>query len=200
MSTISEVDFKCQRCGQCCKHRGDLVLTPMDVFQISKYLRISCEETVRRYTQLSNRHDFPQIVIQALGKQSTCIFYDNSKRDCTIYPTRPAQCYLFPLVPLPDLEEEQFEIQRCAGYGGYDGSSQKTPVLEWIKNSSTRYESEKELFKWYLNKLYEIDKFCHLIDSTRFNQVKDIMYCQYDLSEDMESQIRFNLTYKVFSL
>lgn len=39
MLSIETIKFKCDRCGKCCKHRGDIALTPMDVFQISKYLQ-----------------------------------------------------------------------------------------------------------------------------------------------------------------
>ena len=196
MISISKINFECQRCGKCCKHRGDLALTPMDVFQISKFLRISCEEMVKRYTQLSHRHDFPQIVLQGVSKQSICIFYDKRK-GCTIYPVRPTQCYLFPLATITSFKDEQFRIQHCPGH---NANTESQPVLDWIRNSSPRYESEKDLFIWYLEKLPEIDRLCHLMNSEHLNKVKELMYYDYDLTKDMESQIRFNLTYKLFSL
>ncbi len=31
MLSIETIKFKCDRCGKCCKHRGDIALTPMDV-------------------------------------------------------------------------------------------------------------------------------------------------------------------------
>lgn len=193
MIEVSNVNFECIRCGKCCKHRGDLALTPMDVFQISKFLRISCEEMVWKYTTLSHKHDFPQPLIQGKGSQNTCIFYQSN--ECLIYPVRPAQCYLFPLValtPLLPFENEKFAIRIDGGCCNFHGTSKNIGVLDWIRNASTRYQDEKSIFIWFLHQIPKIEYLCRS-NKKQFDMVKKIMYCQYDLSGDMESQIKSNI-------
>ena len=196
MFAIENINFKCERCGKCCKHRGDLGLTPMDVFQISKYLNISCEEMVRRYTRLSHRHgNFPQLVIQGVGKQSTCIFYDR-RSGCKIYPARPAQCYLFPLEPLtPSTSPNpKFGIRECYSKAKTDD---KMPVQEWIRRSSDRYEAEKDIFHWYMETLPGLERFCEDNPYSK-EKIKHLIYCEYDLTKDMDEQIKYNLSNKIF--
>lgn len=195
MLSIETIKFKCDRCGKCCKHRGDIALTPMDVFQISKYLGCSCEETVRKYTRLSHRHgNFPQVVIQGEGKQSTCIFYDR-RIGCKIYPVRPAQCYMFPLVPLTASTDPnpKFGIRECYSKSVAD----PVPVQEWIRRSSDRYESEKEIFHWYMEILSGLERFSEDNPYSK-ERIKKLLYCEYDLSKDMEEQIKQNLSKKIF--
>lgn len=194
MYLISNMDFKCDRCGKCCKHRGDLALTPMDIFKISQHLNMSCEETVKKYTRLSHRHNFPQIVLLSEGKQDTCVFY--SKNCCKIYPVRPSQCYLFPLILLTSLSDPnpKFSIQKCYSK---TRSEEQIPVQDWISQSSGRFASEKELLNWYILQFSRLEKIC-ILHSDKLNIIKKILYCDYDLSGDMELQVRTNLN-KIFS-
>ena len=193
--SINAIDFKCERCGKRCKHRGNLALTPMDVFQISKHLEISCEETVQKYTRLSHRHNFPQLVLLAEGKQNVCIFYDR-RIGCKIYSVRPAQCYLFPLIPLTSISDPnpEFTIRQC---NSKVSSNTKVDVQDWIRSSSARYEREKDIFKWYIEQLSKIEYFCRT-KTDELDMIKNLLYCQYDLSKDMDFQIRANLS-KIFS-
>lgn len=197
MEQISTINFKCERCGKCCKHRGDLALTPMDVFQIAKHLKTSCEEIVRKYTRLSHRHNFPQLLIEGTTKQSICIFYDRNT-GCKIYPIRPAQCYLFPLVPLTPItiSDPKFSIRQCTSKSK---TVENISVSEWIKNSCTRYEAEKNIFSWYIEQQPIIDFLCYL-HKEKMDLVKQLLYCQYDLEQEMEAQIKKNITEIIFNL
>lgn len=189
MLRVKETDFMCQRCGKCCKHRGDLHLTPIDVFQISKFLGITCEEMVRKYTRLSHMHNFPQIALDVVGSQDVCIFY--KRQECLIYPARPAHCYTFPFVICKDSEETQsFGAQLC-----YSRVKRQERILvkQYIQDSSERYEAEKELFRYVVDMLNIIDSICQDMNKCDLDQVKKLIYCDYNTEEEMEPQIRRNM-------
>ena len=46
----STFQFKCRKCGKCCKNQDTILFSPMDVFRIAKKLEISPDAVIKRYT------------------------------------------------------------------------------------------------------------------------------------------------------
>jgi integrase len=44
-------EFGCDRCGKCCRNRNDILLNPMDVYRMAKYLKITPKELVGTYCE-----------------------------------------------------------------------------------------------------------------------------------------------------
>lgn len=89
------LDFKCQACGKCCHgFPGYVWLGENDIKKISKYLNLSIERFLEKYT----RKIYGRISLKELKAPSyECIFFLNNK--CTIYPVRPFQCSSYPFWP-----------------------------------------------------------------------------------------------------
>ena len=120
---ISDQKFKCFRCGNCCYNvlrehdtgaygynfRGELVLNPktsLTILHNEKYelkqnlLKIDLH--ARFYPEIvffMEKYPYGFIYSYQLGvkKNKYCMFYDLSKRECKIYPIRPAVCRTYPL-------------------------------------------------------------------------------------------------------
>jgi Fe-S-cluster containining protein len=84
--------FNCQRCGRCCEKRGDIPIYLSDIerwtnegkiYQISPYLSISSE--------------FGVPSIQMERENGKCKRYDEEKKECQIYDSRPVTCRADPL-------------------------------------------------------------------------------------------------------
>ena len=77
----SKIHIDCEICDKCCINRGDLKLTPINVLEISKYLKIEPVEFIEKYTtRLDGKK--PELLIKATGDNNRCIH----KFICLIMP------------------------------------------------------------------------------------------------------------------
>ncbi len=97
----AEFDFKCEKCGECCRgfseNRG-IILFPDDIYRISKMLNISSEIFKKKYcysyelvTESKNIYIY---ILRYINKQ--CIFLNESNL-CEIHDFKPIQCFKGPI-------------------------------------------------------------------------------------------------------
>ncbi len=84
--------YQCQRCTECCKWPGDVVLEEADLEAISAFLDMSVYDFVAEYTDL--RANRTGLTLKEHPETTTCIFLNG--RDCAINPVKPKQCAGFP--------------------------------------------------------------------------------------------------------
>lgn len=138
--------FECQRCGKCCKQRGDIPLMPADIIYICQYLNISREELFSKYLKWDKKTN--KLLVKAHeNDDKTCIFFEPGK-GCRIHPVKPAICYKFPFI---ELEKGKFLVQdiECAKAG-----KELKPITDVIADTSNRYLTEQEL----------VDRYCKIVD------------------------------------
>lgn len=89
--------FHCDQCGRCCAHREDIILSPMDIFRISKELKMSPAEFYKQYCvfNIGDHTRMPIVRLASVGKDQRCILLKNSK--CSVHKVKPAVCAMFPL-------------------------------------------------------------------------------------------------------
>ena len=107
------VRFKCQQgCSNCCKSGGVVLISVEDVAKISKYLKLSKEDFLKRYTKKDSNKIF--LIDQEIND---CIFLEYDK--CRIYPVRPVQCKTFPFWPQNMKSEKRWNtiMDECPGIG-----------------------------------------------------------------------------------
>lgn len=86
-----KVFYQCQRCGNCCKWPGEVVVSDREIDAIAAHLELPVPEFVSRYTKLrANRQGLTLIE----KPNEECIFLDGI--ECTINPVKPDQCAGFP--------------------------------------------------------------------------------------------------------
>jgi Fe-S-cluster containining protein len=99
--------FQCQQCGDCCQGRGGIFLTSAEAKQIAAHLKLSLEEFLRRYVEVS-----------ALGPSVTtangvCVFLGEGNR-CLVHPVKPFICRQWPFLPALLADPEEFEQAKGA--------------------------------------------------------------------------------------
>lgn len=89
--------FQCDMCGKCCIHREDLLLSPRDIFNMSKALKLKPEDAVEQFCEVYVGDDsrMPLIRMRPHGSVKRCPMLKDRK--CRIHAAKPDICKLFPL-------------------------------------------------------------------------------------------------------
>ena len=89
--------FHCTQCGDCCRHREDILLTPYDLFRIAGHLGITPGEVVKTCCEvyLGSSSHFPVVRLLPVGDEKACPFLKENR--CSIHTSKPTVCALFPL-------------------------------------------------------------------------------------------------------
>lgn len=90
------LDFQCLRCGNCCRHAGEVRLEHGEAEAIASYLGQDILAFTSRYTRL--REDRRGLCLVDLP-DGTCVFLESSQAAaaCRIQGAKPRQCQGFPL-------------------------------------------------------------------------------------------------------
>jgi Fe-S-cluster containining protein len=100
-------DFKCGRCGTCCKWSGYVRLREGELEDIAAFLEMAPHEFAEKYTVLTRDRRGLSLIEREDG---SCIFFEDSPPVCLINAVKPQQCRDFPLRwNFPGWEKE------CAG-------------------------------------------------------------------------------------
>lgn len=87
----------CEGCSVCCEGVGELVeLTPFDVFEIIKHLKMPFDELLEEKLELREHKKIMLPHLKMQGENERCSFLNEEGR-CTIHAHRPNICRLFPL-------------------------------------------------------------------------------------------------------
>ncbi len=89
--------LQCASCGgHCCRgESGYIWVKPEEISRIATYLTLSVEDFATIYLKkVGHRYS----LIEKLLSQNdhACIFFDETKEQCSIYDVRPLQCRTFP--------------------------------------------------------------------------------------------------------
>ena len=86
----------CRDCpGYCCYgESGKIWVNQQEIEQISSFLHKSIVSIIESYLERKDNRLSIRERFTALGFE--CVFFDNKKRQCSIYEVRPGQCRCFP--------------------------------------------------------------------------------------------------------
>ena len=86
-------DFKCCRCGNCCRHEGEVRLVDGEAEFIAKTLGLEPATFTEQFTRL--RED--RLGLSLLDHpDGSCIFLEGPPASCRIHEAKPRQCREFP--------------------------------------------------------------------------------------------------------
>jgi Fe-S-cluster containining protein len=86
--------FQCQRCGNCCRHEGEVRLDDGEADAIARELELDVATFTDRFTLL--RDDRRGLSLKELPDGS-CIFLEGTPPACQIQTAKPRQCRDFPM-------------------------------------------------------------------------------------------------------
>jgi Fe-S-cluster containining protein len=86
------VSYLCQRCGNCCRWPGDVIVTDTEVDAIAARLGMEVSDFVQQYTRLSanRRH------LSLIDKEDGSCFFLEGVNTCRLQDVKPVQCKGFP--------------------------------------------------------------------------------------------------------
>lgn len=90
---MDPVAFQCRRCGNCCRHAGEVRVTEPEISSIAAFLALPESEFTSQYTRL--RSDRRGLALTERD-DGTCTFLDLTSFACRLHPVKPAQCRDFP--------------------------------------------------------------------------------------------------------
>ena len=102
-------EFRCRRCGACCRWHGYVRLAEDEIAPIAALLGVAEEEFIQHHTRLTADRSGLSLLENADG---SCVFLEEtaSGSACRIQTAKPRQCRNFPRVwNFPGWENE------CAG-------------------------------------------------------------------------------------
>jgi Fe-S-cluster containining protein len=92
--------YSCLQCpGYCCSY-AEIEITRRDIERLARYFHLEFHEAEARFTKSDARKE-----IRMLRHKkdhvfaSTCMFFDQEKRRCTVYEVRPGVCRKYPDAP-----------------------------------------------------------------------------------------------------
>lgn len=97
MDLDSKFNFKCRKCGKCCKHQNTILFNSRDIFQIARKLQMTPEQVITQYaeTYIGGASKIPVVHMVPRGKNEVCPFLTDGL--CSIHDCKPTVCALFPL-------------------------------------------------------------------------------------------------------
>jgi len=185
--------FGCDRCNRCCRDRDDILLTPLDLFKIAKYLKKPIPEVLTEYCESYEGagSKIPIVRLRPREYRRTCPF--SGKDGCRVYPARPIVCALFPLGRMSEPGADRFTYFLQNVPCGYKNQTQT--VRQWLEGF---WEEEPINLFWHsqvmklttmLNEIYAGQG----VDHDQINMALLMaLYVMYDLEKDFMPQFREN--------
>ncbi len=119
LSLNEKVPFRCQQCGCCCHYVKDsIMLEPMDIYNLARYLRdlgetvAGTEDVLAQYAHASWLADrLPIFLLNTVGTKNVCTFLRDGR--CSVYEARPRVCRLYPFTVAPGSRGRDFQYLLC---------------------------------------------------------------------------------------
>ena len=183
----SKIHIDCEICDKCCINRGDLKLTPINVLEISKYLKIEPIEFVEKYTiRLDEKK--PELLIKATGENKRCIFNDPNSSKCLIQKVKPMQCVVFPLVPFNLALELFVNSNQCPM-----PVKKKMTVDKWLNGNNNIYKKHKAIYIKWIDFLNTIEPMWDTLSIENKTNIWNEIYLNYDLNKNLIIQVEEHL-------
>jgi len=183
----SKTNLSCKICDKCCKYRGDIRLTPINILEISKFLKIEIKEFLEKYTyELENEE--PEIALKGVGKEKICVLNDEISHKCKINKVKPIQCVMFPLIPI-DVDKDLFINMKTCPLS----SNKKISVNKWLNGNNKIYKRNKRIYIKWIQFIEEIQIKWKTLSKQKQDEIKKKIFEEYNLKENYEKQILKNL-------
>ena len=143
LSLEDTFQFRCRQCGECCKHREDILISPYDLFRMTRRLRMRPVDFVDRYcmTYIGQNSRLPVVIFKAVGEEQVCPMIRDNR--CSVHAAKPTVCALYPLGRAVRVESDGAPEVFYFLNGSTCGAEDEThTVREWLsefdlQNSTT---------------------------------------------------------------
>ena len=182
--------FHCTQCGQCCVNREDILLSPMDIFKMSKELGLTHTQFFAKYCEayIGDTTRMPIVRLQPVGDEMRCPLLKNHK--CSVHKVKPSVCALYPLGRYIALEKGDYTAE---GVG-------KSKVKYLLQPADFDIKTEDEVFiRWHQtiakigDKIRELEKKWDMLTMMEvWFMIRVFLYERYDTNQPFIPQFEEN--------
>lgn len=201
-------DFECQRCGRCCMGREDIIINPFDVFNGARYLKISTQEFIEKYTttHIGDTSKLPVICLKCNEENHNwCPLLEldvlaGAKFKCKIDKAKPGACRNHPIGRVTaysrsddgtmsklELKEKYVKVSQCEQSQGHHVMNK---VSDWVANTLETPEDREASQELQLGVWHDFDlpRFTRVV--TMFVRLEDVFKANKDnITNDIRSVI-----------
>ena len=206
-----EFVFACDQCGKCCRNRGDILLSPLDIYNLVRATGKSAMEIIERYGEcyIGSNSNLPVIRLRFRMESdgtSACFFL--GKRDgkyyCRVHEYKPTVCRTYPLGKISRCETKtgedsgnapQYFLQEappkgmCTGNDRAKSEQIRQKVIDWVGGPERKWCSDQysQIFNQFTKKIAMKLKPEKLrknptLYSIYYASVSGLMYTDYDFT------------------
>lgn len=84
--------YACQRCGNCCRWPGDVIVTTTEVDAIASFVGMEVSAFIQNYTRLSANRKH----LSLIDKEDGSCYFLEGVNTCRLQAAKPEQCRGFP--------------------------------------------------------------------------------------------------------
>ena len=200
--------FHCTMCGKCCINREDIMLSPRDLYRVSRELQLTPSDFVNQYgeTYIGSDSRIPIVRLLPRGSIKRCPLLKDRK--CSVHKAKPAVCAMFPIGRLVKAEgspensiiSDDHEIQYIFDKPGCGDDSETHTVREWLGEFGLPLQ-DAYYIKWTQTItqagtiLRKLEKRCpEDIMEKIWMTTYVLLYLNYDIEGDFESRFEWNTT------
>ena len=202
--------FHCTMCGKCCIHREDILLSPKDIYNMSKELGIKPEEMFEQCCEVYVGSDsrVPIIRLKPRGSVKRCPLLKNRK--CLVHKAKPTVCAMYPIgrclvadnkkEGLKDISKNQ--IQYIFNNPGCGDNSETQTVREYLESFGVSVTDD--FFRRWQQVVLDMSNSFRKIEKVVSQETMELiwtaaftgLYLHYDIGQEFVSQ--FNDNVKIF--
>ncbi len=198
-----EFRFRCTRCGRCCIHREDILLSPQDIFRMAGELGMEAGEFMADYCEAYIGKDsrFPIARLMPRGSVRRCPLLKDRK--CRVHAAKPSVCAMFPVgrcivMRGPGEEEAGSGIQYVLNLTSCGERSETHTVREWLQSFGIPLE-DRFFLKWQ-EVVYEAGEAFRRAEiradaremETFWQAATMMLYLSYDMEKEFLPQFEAN--------
>ena len=199
--------FHCNMCGKCCIHREDILLSPKDIYNMSKELGIKPEGLFERYCEVYVGPDsrVPIVRLKPRGSVQRCPLLKNRK--CMVHKSKPTVCAMYPLGrcivaanPKEGLKDiSQGKFQYIFSDPGCGDASETHTVREYLESFGIPVPDE--FFMEWQQTVLEMGNIFRKLEKTVSNETMELvrraafigLYSHYETEKDFMPQFDSNV-------
>ena len=199
--------FHCNMCGKCCIHREDILLSPKDIYNMSKELGIKPEGLFERYCEVYVGPDsrVPIVRLKPRGSVKRCPLLKNRK--CMVHKSKPTVCAMYPLGrcivaanPKEGLKDiSQGKFQYIFSDPGCGDASETHTVREYLESFGIPVPDE--FFMVWQQTVLEMGNIFRKLEKTVSNETMELvrraafigLYSHYETEKDFMPQFDSNV-------
>ncbi len=193
--------FKCTQCGECCQNRGDIILSPFDIYEIAKALNESMDQVVEKYGNIyiGPTSKMPLVSLRMRTEDGKCPFLKDNL--CGIHKNKPSVCVLYPLgrAAMGQKGSTELEMSYFLQEINCGTKDEVHTPREWIgafkiAQSEERFMVWQKMFLVLSERLIELlPKIPERAAEALLAGICSTLYAQYDMEKPIMLQIKENV-------